>query len=53
MANELLSLLFNGKFELLPYVINDSEFRMILVIRIGWFSTPTLKKKKKDGLQFR
>ena len=28
MANELLSLLFNGKFELLPYVINDSEFRI-------------------------
>lgn len=28
MANELLSLLFDGKFELLPYVINESEFRI-------------------------
>lgn len=28
MANELLSLLFDGKFELLPYIINESEFRI-------------------------
>lgn len=28
MANELLSLLFNGRFELLPYIINDSEFKI-------------------------
>lgn len=28
MANELLSELFNGNFELLPYVINESEFRI-------------------------
>lgn len=28
MANELLSLLFDGNFELLPYVINESEFRI-------------------------
>lgn len=28
MANELLALLFNGKFELLPYIINESEFRI-------------------------
>lgn len=28
MANELLSLLFDGQLELLPYVINDSEFRI-------------------------
>lgn len=28
MANELLALLFDGKFELLPYIINESEFRI-------------------------
>lgn len=28
MANELLSLLFDGRFELLPYIINESEFRI-------------------------
>lgn len=28
MANRLLSLLFDGKFELLPYIINESEFRI-------------------------
>lgn len=28
MANDLLSLLFDGKFELLPYIINESEFRI-------------------------
>lgn len=28
MANELLSLLFDGKFELLPYIINETEFRI-------------------------
>ena len=28
MANELLALLFKGRFELLPYIINDSEFRI-------------------------
>lgn len=28
MANDLLALLFDGKFELLPYIINESEFRI-------------------------
>jgi DNA repair exonuclease SbcCD ATPase subunit len=28
MANDLLALLFDGKFELLPYVINETEFRI-------------------------
>ena len=28
MANELLSLFFNGAMELLPYVINENEFRI-------------------------
>ena len=28
MANELLALLFDGKFELLPYIINENEFRI-------------------------
>lgn len=28
MANQLLELLFNGEFRLLPFVINESEFRI-------------------------
>lgn len=28
MANELLSLLFDGQLELLPYIINDTEFKI-------------------------
>ena len=28
LANELLKLLFNGKFEIQPFVINESEFRI-------------------------
>lgn len=28
IANNLLSLLFNGRMELLPYIINDTEFRI-------------------------
>ena len=28
MANDLLSLLFDGKFELLPYIINETEFKI-------------------------
>ena len=28
MANDLLALLFDGKFELLPYIINETEFRI-------------------------
>ena len=28
LANELLKLLFNGKFEIQPFIINESEFRI-------------------------
>ena len=28
LANQLLSMLFNGEIELLPYIINENEFRI-------------------------
>lgn len=31
MANQLLSMLFNGEYRLLPYVINENEFRIPFV----------------------
>ena len=31
MANELLSLMFEGNYKLLPYVINEAEFRLPFV----------------------
>ena len=28
LANQLLSMLFNGEYKLLPYIINENEFRI-------------------------